>query len=79
MVITVKWDNIDILVVTKKHNMYMTSIVSENIDKVIECGMAITLISNIKVISKELPSIIVNRLPKIDIIKEEIKLVIENL
>lgn len=79
MVITVKWDNIDILVITKKHNMYITSIVTENIEKVIELGMAITLISNVKVISKELPNIIANRLPNIDVIKKEINLVSENL
>lgn len=79
MVITVKWDNIDILVITKRHNMYVTSIVTENIDKVIKAGMAMTLISNVKVISKELSSIIVNRLPSIDVIKEEIELFSESL
>ena len=79
MVITVKWDNIDILVITKKHNLYISSIVTENIDKVIETGMAMTLISNVKIISKELPKIITDRLPSIDAIKKEIKIVSENL
>ena len=79
MVITVKWNNIDILNINKMHNMYVTSIITENIDKVINSGMSMTLISNVKVISKELPTIISDRLPSVDVIKEEIKLVSENL
>lgn len=79
MVITVKWDNIDILVITKKHNMYISSIVTENIEKVINLGMSMALISNVKIISKELPKVITDRLPGIDIIKKEIELVSENI
>lgn len=79
MVITVKWDNIDILVITKKHNMYISSIISENIDEVSRAGMPMFLISNINIISKELPNIILDRLPSIDMIKKEIEFVSENL
>ena len=74
MIIDVKWDNIDIINITKKKNMYISSIIVENIDEVIKRGMPLSTICNIRVISKELPSIVKNRLPNINMIKKEIKL-----
>lgn len=79
MIIDVKWDGIDIINITKKKNMYISSIVTENIDEVVKKGMPITAICNIKAISKELPNIVKNRLPNINIIKKEIKLVSDNM
>ncbi len=79
MIISIKWDDVDILSVTKKHNLYISSIKIENLDYAVKKGMPISIISNVKLISKDLPDIVKDRLPNINIIKKEIKLVSENM
>lgn len=79
MVINVKWDDVDILKVSKRHNMYVSEIVTANIEEVIKRGMPMSLISNIKLMSKEMPDFVMSRLPSIQMIKKEIKVVSSNL
>lgn len=73
MIIDVLWNNINILKIQKKNNLYISSICRENIGKVRESGFPIYFLKDVSVVSDELPDIIRHRISNINNMKGKLK------
>ena len=73
MIIDVLWNNINILKIQKKNNLYISSICRENISKVRESGFPLYFLKDVSVVSDELPDIIRHRISNINNMKGKLK------
>jgi len=74
MVINAYWDNIKFLSVDKTSENYITTVIKEDIEAVMNKGLPFFLLKDITVISKSLPKIIANRLPKIENLMDKVNM-----
>ena len=73
MVIDVLWNNINILKIQKRNNIYISSIYKEDISKVRENGFPLYFLKDVSVVSDELPDIIKHRISNINNMKGRLK------
>ena len=79
MVIDVLWNNINILKIQKRNNLYISSIYKENIKKVRENGFPLYFLKDVSVVSDELPDIIKHRISNINNMKGRLKFKNDNI
>ena len=79
MVIDVLWNNINILKIQKRNNLYISSIYKENINKVREKGFLLYFLKDVSVVSDELPDIIKHRISNINNMKGRLKFKNDNI
>ena len=79
MVIDVLWNNINILKIQKRNNLYISSIYKENINKVRDNGFPLYFLKDVSVVSDELPDIIKHRISNINNMKGRLKFKNDNI
>lgn len=79
MVIDVLWNNINILKIQKRNNLYISSIYKENINKVRKEGFPLYFLKDVSVVSDELPDIIKHRISNINNMKGRLKFKNDNI
>lgn len=73
MTVELLWDNIKILNIEKRENIYISSVYKENIQKVRELGFPIFFLEDIRLVSDELPALVKHRISNINNIKGRLK------
>lgn len=69
----VYWKEIKFLEVEKINDIYYSSLIGENVEKVVEDGYPKTFIMNIKAMDDKLPKLIRNRIPSAEYMSEKIE------
>jgi hypothetical protein len=73
MSIDVFWDDLNILTISKKDNLFISSVNEDNLIEAKKSGFPIYFLKQISLVSDELPNIVRNRLSNINNIKDKIK------
>ena len=64
MCILLKWDDITIIVIHQIGKMFISQVNVTNLEKAKKKGLLLGLLSDVKVISSELPNLILKRIPE---------------
>ncbi len=67
------WDELKILTVEKRDNLFISSVDSDNLMKARDAGFPIYFLKNISLISDELAPIVKNRIPSANKIQDKLK------
>lgn len=73
MSIEVFWDDLSIMNIEKKDNLYFSSVNSDNLIKARENGFPIYFLKQVSLVSDELAPIVKYRIPTVDKSKEKLK------
>lgn len=73
MTIELLWDNVKILDIEKRNNLYISTVYKENIDIARNTGFPIFFLEDIKVVSEELPTLIKQRISNVNNMKGKLK------
>lgn len=73
MTIDLFWDDIKVLNITKLENLYISRVYEENLNNVRKSGFPMYFLSEITLVSTELPAIIRKRLSNINNLKGQLK------
>lgn len=74
MSIEVFWDELNILTIEKKDNLYFSYVDTENLVQARKSGFPIFFLKQISVVSDELPAIVRHRIPSFESINNKINL-----
>lgn len=72
MSIDVLWDDLNILTIEKKDDLFFSYIDAENLIKARKTGFPLFFIKQISLVSEELPAIVRHRIPNINKVKERL-------
>lgn len=78
MKMIIKWDNLDIVYITRQKGVYIYNLDVDNFKEAVDKGMSKISLLEVPLISKKLPKFIENRIPpkkirdeKLDIVSED--------
>lgn len=67
------WDDLKILTIEKKDNLFISSVDSDNLMKAKDAGFPTYFLRNISLVSEELAPIVRNRIPGVNKIQDKLK------
>lgn len=73
MSIEVFWDDLKILNIEKKDNLFISSVNSENLIKARETGFPIYFLKQISLVSEDIAAIVKYRLPNVNKVKDKLR------